>query len=84
MEGIKTLAFQYRHLTIYHIFGAHSVPSIPRVKGTEMNETDHALKREDFEVVFFELQGEYKLAGELVPTYNHLVVRDVGERLAVY
>lgn len=55
VEGIKTLAFWYRHLTTYHIFGAYSVPSIPRVKGTEMNETDHALTREDFEVVFFKL-----------------------------
>lgn len=84
MEGMKTLAFQYRHLTADHIFGAYSVPSIPRVKGTEGNETDHALKREDFEVVVFKIQGEYKLAAELVPTYNHVVVRDVGERSAIY
>lgn len=77
----KTLAFYYRHLTISHILGAYFLPSIPRVEGTEMNETDHALGR-DFEVVVFKLQGES--AGALLPTHNHSVVRGAGERSATY
>lgn len=40
-----------------------------------MNETDHALEREDFEVVLFKLYGEFKSAGELAGEWG------VGERL---